>query len=611
MPHSTRERPAAIALGALFLLHILLYIWLVPPWQHYDEPTHLEYALLIRDLGRLPTHDEQIPELRRTIAASMLAHGFYQNPDLPLTAPDLDDPDLSLGINERGHPPLYYALVALATQPWRGQPIEPQLYAARGVGLAMGALLFAAAWGALRLLLGGRWQLRCAVLAALALQPALADNMSGVNSDVLASPVAALVLLAALAATRRPGWRTALLCALVLLLAWNVKRTLLLYSLVIPLAWLGVAPALVRRAALGACAAAAVAALAWLVAQPWPLADWQGSAAALTRHAPAAYSGGEAFALAQGEQLNQQVYPYRLGTLDARALTVSAWVWAERPLEAQPLALHVGDQSAQPTVALGPEWRLVSATLELAENTQPVAIALRGADMDVMLQIDGVALTGGAAPLADTPAPDGVFEPGLLDAAGGPNLARNPEAERRIVPLPAPLARRAERSLGQAGLAQTLSSLGNWRWVAAVYPRQLWLLLIGSWGIFGWGQYAVGPGWFTPLVLLVLLALLGACRWAVRRVGQGGAPLPWLLCAAAVALGWGVALLRVHSQPFPGTMFWSFGRYTLVAALPSACVLVLGLRAALPARLRGQATAAQLGFLALFALAALSVFALR
>jgi hypothetical protein len=79
----------------------------------------------------------------------------------------------------------------------------------------------------------------------------------------------------------------------------------------------------------------------------------------------------------------------------------------------------------------------------------------------------------------------------------------------------------------------------------------------------------------------------------------------WWLCLLAVALGWGAALLRVHSQPFPGEMFWSFGRYAFVAILPSLLVFCAGLREMMPASLRTQGLVGIIGFLLIYAAGAL------
>jgi hypothetical protein len=52
-------------------------------------------------------------------------------------------------------------------------------------------------------------------------------------------------------------------------------------------------------------------------------------------------------------------------------------------------------------------------------------------------------------------------------------------------------------------------------------------------------------------------------------------------------------------------MFWSFGRYTFVAAAPGMLVLIAGLYWLFPRRLRGQGVLGVLAFMLIYALAAL------
>jgi hypothetical protein len=62
---------------AVALIQGLLYIWIMPPWQHYDEPNHFEHIWLIAQRGRLPQAGEYDQEMRRQVAASMIEHGFF------------------------------------------------------------------------------------------------------------------------------------------------------------------------------------------------------------------------------------------------------------------------------------------------------------------------------------------------------------------------------------------------------------------------------------------------------------------------------------------------------------------------------------------------------
>ncbi len=68
------------------LLDGLIFVLLMPPWQHYDEPNHFEYAWLIANRGKLPQMGDYDQEMRRQTAVSMIAHNFFKGMDF---LPDL------------------------------------------------------------------------------------------------------------------------------------------------------------------------------------------------------------------------------------------------------------------------------------------------------------------------------------------------------------------------------------------------------------------------------------------------------------------------------------------------------------------------------------------
>lgn len=615
-----QERLIVGILLATWLAHILVYIFVVPPWQHYDEPTHFEYAALIRELGRLPTPDEYIPSLRRAIAASMIASGFYTNRIVPLTPPDINSPSLSLGIDERGHPPLYYVVVAVATLPWRDAPIITQLYVARLFSLLLAGLLFGASYLALRFITGEDWLLRYATLAVLALQPAFADIMSAVNSDVLANLVAVLCLLGGVWFLRRPGWRRLIVEIPLLLLAFNVKRVLVLYAFLLPCAWLAALPPRLWRAVWLVVGAGLLGLCAWLALQPWQLAEWNATPPTVQGYistrllqrwqepeqvrTKTTYAGVCAFALETRADdvvpvLTQHLYATQLHNLAGKQVTLAARMRADRHavVASTPIVI-VNSTVFSRSVQLVTDWQLVTQTLRLPQQVDAIDVWLLGPPMPGVVWYDSLALVEGeSANLPGPGEPDASFEAGLLGERAPRNLLRNAGAEQQIPALPFPFPR------------DVLDKLFNSAWIAAVYPQQALLLFQGFWGIFGWGERSVSPGWFMPLGLLVIASLLGITRYTWRKYWPGRAePVQvhvWWLCLLAIILGWGGALLRVHSQPFPGVMFWSFGRYAFVALLPSLLMFVAGLRALLPRELRVQGLAGVMGFLLLYALVAL------
>src|SRR6185369_4716004 len=104
-----RVRAVPVTLVVLALLHGLLYLAITPPWQHYDEPTHFEYARLIALWDRVPGLQEADRSTNREIADSIYRFRF-EPPDARPNLLGLEA--ANIGFNEKVHPPLYYTVVA-------------------------------------------------------------------------------------------------------------------------------------------------------------------------------------------------------------------------------------------------------------------------------------------------------------------------------------------------------------------------------------------------------------------------------------------------------------------------------------------------------------------
>ena len=83
---SDRARLTLVLLIAL--CQGMLYLRLQPPWQHYDEPTHFEYAWLIAHQPGLPQLGTVDQALRRDLAASMIQYDFFRNMPRPALLTD-------------------------------------------------------------------------------------------------------------------------------------------------------------------------------------------------------------------------------------------------------------------------------------------------------------------------------------------------------------------------------------------------------------------------------------------------------------------------------------------------------------------------------------------
>lgn len=272
----------------LALLHGLLYLVLAPPWQHYDEPTHFEYVRLIALLNRQPGLTDADLQTNREVADSMYRFRFYPPGQQPLLIGP--EPPV-LGVSQKVHPPLYYALAALPVRWLMGLSVETQLYAARLLSVGLYLLTVLCAWRLSVLLAPDQPLLHLALPLLTLTVPAYADIMSAVNNDVLVNFAAATLLIACVLLIRdglRPvplllallslgvglfAKRTAVvgLAPLLLALFWAVRRN--------PVSWRIWLPGGLGLVLLGGFAAfrldppgTGAYDSGWLAARPWLVA---------------------------------------------------------------------------------------------------------------------------------------------------------------------------------------------------------------------------------------------------------------------------------------------------------------------------------------------------
>ncbi|MFN3373422.1 MAG: glycosyltransferase family 39 protein, partial [Chloroflexus sp.] len=213
----------------LALLHSLIYVFLVPPWQHYDEPGHFLYAVYIVR-GGIDAPDNLA--IAREVADSMYRHHFWP----PDVRPDLLSPrPPAIPTDQRHHPPLYYVVMASIIGPLRYLPVETQLYAGRVVSAFLMTLTVLAVWRTAQTIIPDEPQMALVLATMVALTPAFVDLMSAFNSDVLMNFAAAAAFVG-MAILLRDGWRPTgvVLAILGTTVAVLTKRTAL--PMVLPLA---------------------------------------------------------------------------------------------------------------------------------------------------------------------------------------------------------------------------------------------------------------------------------------------------------------------------------------------------------------------------------------
>ncbi len=624
-----RSERIALSVLLLALVQGLVYLALVPPWQHYDEPTHFEYAWLIANRRRLPVLNEMDQQMRREVAASMLAHNFYHN----LPQPDLltDERVIEIGISELVHPPAYYLLVSLPLRAARYLDVTTQLYVARLVSVGLFVLTIAIALGLMRDLVPRGHVLRWAVPLFLVLLPPFVDIMTAVNNDVGAVVVFSLFLWLGVRTIRYGvAWRRALLLCGSAALAVATKNTASVAVVLVPVvlvlavwvqhAWpwryLGFAT-------LGAGVVLVLTTLSWGDAAAWYRGTVGVGQAETTRAKLRSAPVGQYVlqvdvpANTQNTVLNPMLET-DIAHLAGQEVTAGAWVWATQPISSATLSLDYGTyhQPVQSLTAvplsITTTPTFVAWTTTVPTNTLRLQYRLSvlptGGSQAGQVFLDGAVLVPGRFPATDPPSfDDDAARRGTWAGSEFSNVVRNGSAEQawpRLNPWVDRLLVKYARRSPTLVLASLFDLERTGRTLLYDVPA---LVLFSFFGVFAWGQvHLERTAWLPIFQLVVATAGLGCGRWVWETYRRSHATLVPALTFVAIAglVIWGNVVLRVLPL-LEGRTVFAAPRYGFPAAIAAALVLAGGWHTVWPPRLRFH------GMLVLLAaVAALNIVAL-
>jgi hypothetical protein len=608
------EGARAALLMSAALVQGVLFLFLMPPWQHYDEPSHFEYALLIAGRGALPEYGASDTLMRREMTAAMIERGFY-DPEIPVPPILSDSGDLYLsgGGTATGHQPPYYLLASLPLWLGRYLDITSQLYLARAVSLLFYLVAVAAAIGVARDLAPPGSALRWLLPLAVILCASYADLMTAVNNDGAAAAMFALFLWGAARLIRHgPSWRRLAWMFGAALVAALVKNTgaaalaLAPVALVIAVwAWRGWRWRWLALGTVGVAAVGLIAAIGWDDAASWYRWAWPSQPSA-TRVARSEAPLG-AFALrlearpgATSQQLSNPLLPPDLAFVRGRRVTVGAWLWAERPATVrQGVLVNTGarDTLVGEAVEIGTTPRFVSWSYEVPRNAVRLQYAVAvepPPEAPLAVFVDGAVVTRSRFPTDQVPTfDDASGQAGVWGERRFENHLRNASAEEsgpRFRPwLDQSVARYARRA-PSAALVSALDVERTWRFTFLdIAPSMVDLLFTR----FGWGWSPLpGAGWQLVFRGFAFAALLGCALWLARARPPAGPRLrPALVFLGIAALAvWGNGVMRIHPLIDTAEVFTS-ARYGFPAIIPTMLALVGGWLALWPDRLRGYARA--------------------
>jgi hypothetical protein len=589
----TRSNRPLFAILVLALLAGLVFFVVIPPWWHYDEPGHFEYAWLAANLGHWPIKGEHVEAMRREMAQSMDQHGWYAlrnyKPDFSSTNP------VWIGLMQTGGQPAYYFLASLPLRLMHGADITLQYNAARLVSLLLYLLTIVVIWAAMGELVPEGHPLQWIVTGFIALLPAFTDIMVSVSDDVGAIFVSCVFLWLSIRMIERgfsvmrliPWAITLLLCYLTKNTAWFallaapfVLLLSLLHGRSVRLVWIVTVAVLVLAAL--------------IVFQPGGAASWYQDGTQnppLQLKSPNAVSGSHIFQLdysgtrqvqQTGQFLNQQL----VQSLRGKTVTVGAWIWAKEAVQAEAPSLRFAtyDQglinSPKVPLQLGSSPAFYQTVIDVPADADygivlPPYIA--PADGSIRLFFDDVVLAEGAYPTGSPQLSNSSGSQGTWNGQAFHNLVENGSAEQASLRVRPSIDRATRKYLAHLGsLSAIFSLMQDWRGTGWYYTDAFQTMFRTFWASVAADKFNL-PGNMPNNILLVLtiVGFLGALRLLWRKRKELRWDLIYLLLVTTLIV-WGFTAIRgISSLLLPGPTF-PWARYAFPAILPTALVICAG-----------------------------------
>lgn len=608
-PVTHRDLRTLVIILGITLLHGLLYVFFIPPWQHYDEPTHFEVAWLTARNQSIPQASDIDLAIRREIAVSMREHEFFR--DAGFEPPLEEQGNIWLGITQIGNQPLYYYLAALPIMILESQGVVAMLYGIRLISLLCLLVSVIACWGVVAELTPPEHHLRMWIPFAMALLPGYVDVMTAVNNDSLAACLAALMIWVSLRLIRRGFSLSILLSAFILAgLIFFAKETAYPVYLLLGVALLLMLArgrlAVLRVWIWGGLFIIVMAFFAWAII-PGDAAAWYRitDQELPTRVSdPKAVLGDHVFQLDTNAHFSPTWFPAAMFQPQLpivpdhdQVYSLGVWAWSDAtPSGTDPaaakLSIGFGNNSFAKTFPLNKEPAFLAITGTLTtEQYKPFRVILSpvfrpdsGADHQ-LIHMDGVVLAQGEFPTEIPPEfDDSSGSSGVWGNQLFTNLVRNPSAEQsglRFRPVVDKITQRLlpDGTQGSLVLASLLDGAGSRQYYASAAQ---WLL-VTFWGRFGWGHV---PLLYSPPVgmlagysaITALFTIAWGVRWMLKsRLRIQNYLSEALFLGLAFILPWISAYVRAPMYLGQVNLYLPVARYALAAIIPTILILNLGL----------------------------------
>jgi hypothetical protein len=604
-----KARLAVYAALIIALVNGIIYMAVIPPWQHYDEPNHFEYAWLLANRPGLPKIGDYDLEMRRALARSMVDHNFFINlgflPDLnSTTTPAYIGP-----VSQLDGLPLYYLIASIPLRLFSlADPYQNIDWQYRSVQL-MSLLLYLAtifgAWGLVREVFGAKSPLVWMVPICLALLPSFNSSMTSINDDVGAIIFFTYFLWGAVYLIQRGfSWKGLVWCSAGAAACFLTKSNVYFAApLLLVAVLLSLVPTPRRAWVWGGLGAAGLVVLfitfAWGDASDWDRATFQPETTRIQSNT--APLGSYVFQLSSqeneittlGSSLQQIVGFQDDPDLAGQAVTLGAWIWANQPtsIRAPMIQTYKGVKLSYKTIQVTLKPTFFTFTTTLPANTALLQVNMspfyKAASPGKIVYYDGIVLVKGQRPAGEQPQfSDTEGTSGTWGGAPFDNLVRNGSAEQAWPQVRSWVDRIGSKLLpDQARPSIILYALLNLNHQVN-YNFQILVNLVRTfWAKFGWDKVAfLGGRPYRILAYCMLVGLVGSA-YALWRYRRQAAWHVLIFLGLATLVLWMTTYFRGPIYIFYG-YFSPPARYGFPVIVPTLMLLVGGWTALAPARIK-------------------------
>ena len=519
------------------IIHGLIYVFIIPPWQHYDEPGHFEYAWLTANRLRLPQVGDYDVNMRLAVGQSLIKSNFFGDGTLP----NLTDPSkpIWIGIPQLSDPPLYYVIEAVPFFILKGASVNVQLYVGRIVSLLFLLVTIFSAYKLTQELTPADHPLQWMVPLFIAMLPSFVEFMSSLNNFVAAIGIFSLWLYVSVKLIKEFSIKYIVLLLLITIAGLLTQKILYPLLLYLPLVLLlSILPRKVKFIAWIAAGVSSITVLlilfSWGDAAYWIRANYQDISSRVHLQG----SSNSAYALAgitdpdtawslKYPSWNSgffQLVPSELSDqLRGKTVTIGAWVWSDQDMIGYGPGLNSLLQFQDNWLgfkqeALTKNPRFIASVVQIPDEQDRLQIWVRTTSPDSPLATvyySGLVLVEGVWPIGSIP----IFTnsngtTGTWGNASFTNLARNAQFQQSW-PYLRPQISRLIFSKIQDLKPFHISSILS---VFLDPPGTAWYTKAAAnfifntfWAKFGWGQVPLinNGSWFRPYLFLFIFTILG------------------------------------------------------------------------------------------------------